>query len=70
MTVILKASYIEWNTNGEEVHGLPTSISVEVDLQDQRGWSDINNQICDQLRDITGYRVLGYLLEGCAAPKE
>jgi len=66
MTVLLKANHIEWDTDGEEVNGLPDSISVEVDLRNQEGWTDINSQVCDQLSEITGYCVLDYQLEGCS----
>ena len=64
MKVVLKAHHIEWDTDGEAVHGLPTNIAVEVDLHNQEGWADVNSQICDQLSDITGYCVLDYRLEG------
>ena len=64
MTVVLKAHHIEWDTDGEAVHGLPTNIAIELDLQNQEGWTDINSQICDQLSNITGYCVLDYQLAG------
>lgn len=64
MTVLLKAHHIEWDTDGEPVYGLPNSVAVEVDLQNQGGWTDINSQICNQLSDIVGYCVLDYRLEG------
>jgi len=64
MTVLLRAHHIEWDTDGEAVHGLPTNIAIEVDLRNQEGWTDINSQICNQLSDIVGYCVLDYQLEG------
>lgn len=64
MKVVLKAHHIEWDTEGEAVHGLPTKVVIEVDLHNQEGWADINRQICDELSNITSYCVLDYQLQG------
>ena len=65
MTVVLLAHHISWDTpTHEESRGLPRKVAVEVDLRNQEGFDDINNQICEQLSNITGYCVLDYRLQG------
>ena len=68
MTITLLAHHIEWDTpTHEESLGLPSKVEVEVDLYDQEGFADINEQICKQLENMTGWLVLDYRLEGFSA---
>ena len=67
MTIILLANNIEWDTDGDETEAqrLPKQLEVEVNLKDvDGGWTDINDQICNQLSDETGWLVLDYQLTG------
>ena len=68
MKITLLAHHITWDTpTHEESLGLPRKVEVEVDLNDQEGFSDINQQICDQLSNMTGWCVLDYRLQGYSA---
>ena len=68
MTVTLLAHHIEWDTpTPEESLGLPRKVEVEVNLSEQEGFADINEQICKQLENMTGWLVLDYRLEGYSA---
>ena len=65
MTITLLAHDIEWDTpTPEESLGLPRKVEVEVDLAEQEGFADINEQICKQLENMTGWLVLDYRLQG------
>ena len=66
MTITLLAHHIVWDTEGDNdiENSLPSKLTVEVDLQEAEGWTDINSQISDQLSDHTGYCVFDYQLEG------
>ena len=70
MTVTLLAHHIEWDTDGDDTvaQGLPRKMEVKVNLDTTGGWFDINNQICDQLSDATGWLVEDFQLEGYSAP--
>ena len=63
MRVQLLAHHIEWDTSAHESLGLPRKVIVIVDLDA----GSINEQICDQLSDITGFCVLDYKLQGYSA---
>ena len=69
MTITLLAHHIVWDTDGDNdiENSLPSKLTVEVDLQEAEGWTDINSQISDQLSDHTGYCVFDYQLEGFSA---
>jgi hypothetical protein len=68
MKVNLLAHHISWDTpTHEDSLGLPRKVEVEVDLNEQEGFADINRQICDQLSNMTGWLVLDYRLEGYSA---
>ena len=68
MKITLRAHHIIWETDTpEQALGLPRKVEVEIDLSDQEGFSDINDQICDQLSNMTGWCVLEYRLEGYSA---
>ena len=69
MKITLLAHHIICDTDGnwEVAKALPPKIEVEVDFQEAETVSDINNQICDQLSDATGFCVLDYKLEGYSA---
>jgi hypothetical protein len=70
MRILLLAHNIVWDTDGDVELGtsLPTEILVEIDLSETSEWSDINDDICDQLSNQTGYCVEDYKLEGHPAP--
>jgi hypothetical protein len=63
MTITLLAHKIEWETDGD-VCQLPAEMSVEVELLNIESFACINQQVCDQLTDKTGYLVSGYELKG------
>ena len=69
MEITLLAHHIEWDTNGDDdvAQSLPTKVEVEVDLRDQEGFADINDQICKQLENLTGWCVIDYRLQGFSA---
>ena len=68
MTITLLTHHISWDTpTHEQSLGLPSKVEVEVDLTGQEGFSDINEQICKQLENITGWCVLDYRLQGYSA---
>ena len=68
MNITLLAHHIEWDcTNQDIARGLPSKVAVKVDLLEGPGAGSINDQICNQLSDITGWCVLGYKLEGYSA---
>ncbi len=71
MTITLLAHHIEWDTDGDmdAVRSLPSKIEVEVDLDAVECLFpvSINDQICNQLSDATGWCVLDYKLEGYSA---
>ena len=69
MTITLLATNIVWDTDEDEAvaASLPTQLSVELDLTEGGGWLDINQTICNQLSDHTGWLVLEYKLVGYIA---
>ena len=69
MKITLLAHHIEWDTDGNQTiaQSLPSKVSVEVDLLEGPDADSINDQICNQLSDITGFCVLDYKLEGYSA---
>jgi hypothetical protein len=69
MKITLLAHHIEWDTDGDmdAARALPSKIEVEVDLKEAETTSDINDQICNQLSDTTGWCVLDYKLQGYSA---
>ena len=60
MKITLLAHHIEWNTDGDmdAARALPSKVEVEVDLLEGPAAGSINDQICNQLSDITGWCVL------------
>ena len=71
MIITLLAHHIEWDTDGdhEVAQSLPSKVEVEVDLDAVECLFpvSINDQICNQLSDATGWCVLGYKLQGYSA---
>ena len=69
MIITLLAHHIEWDTDGDidAARGLPSKVAVEVDLLEGPDAGSINDQICNQLSDITGWCVLDYKLQGYSA---
>jgi len=69
MKITLLAHHIEWDTDGNQTiaQSLPSKVAVEVDLLEGPDADSINDQICNQLSDITGFCVLDYKLEGYSA---
>ena len=71
MKITLLAHHIEWDTDGDmdAARGLPSKVEVEVDLDAVECLFpvSINDQICNQLSDITGFCVLDYKLQGYSA---
>jgi len=69
MTITLLAHHIEWDTDGDidAARSLPSKVEVEVDLLEGPSAGSINEQICNQLSDATGWCVLDYKLEGYSA---
>jgi len=69
MKITLLAHHIEWDTDGNQTiaQSLPSKVAVEVDLLEGPDAGSINDQICNQLSDITGFCVLDYKLEGYSA---
>lgn len=68
MIIKLLAHHISWDTpTHEESRGLPRKVEVEVNLSEQEGFADINEQICKQLENMTGWLVIDYQLEGYSA---
>ena len=71
MKITLLAHHIEWDTDGDidVARGLPSKVVVEVDLDAVECLFpvSINDQICNQLSDTTGFCVLDYKLEGYSA---
>ncbi len=69
MIITLLAHHIEWDTDGDigAARGLPSKVAVEVDLLEGPDAGSINDQICNQLSDTTGWCVLEYKLEGYSA---
>jgi hypothetical protein len=69
MIITLLAHHIEWDTDGDidTARGLPSKVEVEVNLGDITHGVNINDIICDQLSDATGWCVLDYKLEGYSA---
>ena len=71
MKITLLAHHIEWDTDGDmdAARGLPSKVAVEVDLDAVECLFpvSINDQICNQLSNITGWCVLDYKLEGYSA---
>ena len=69
MIITLLAHHIEWDTDGDidAARGLPSKVAVEVDLLEGPDAGSINEQICNQLSDRTGWCVLDYKLEGYSA---
>jgi len=66
MKVTLLAHHIEWDTDGdhEVAQSIPSKVAVEVDLLEGPEAGSLNDQICNQLSNITGFCVLDYKLEG------
>jgi len=69
MKITLLAHHIEWDTDGdhEVAQSIPSKVAVEVDLLEGPDTGSINDQICNQLSDITGFCVLDYKLQGYSA---
>tara|TARA_Y100001972_G_C7474802_1_gene241565 strand:+ start:215 stop:571 length:357 start_codon:yes stop_codon:yes gene_type:complete len=71
MKITLLAHHIEWDTDGtvhiQNGNTLPSKMEVEVDLDDITHGVNINDIICDQLSDATGWCVLDYKLQGYSA---
>ena len=69
MKITLLAHHIEWDTDGDidAARGLPSKVAVEVDLLEGPDAGSINDQICNQLSDATGWCVLDYKLQGYSA---
>ena len=71
MTITLLAHHIEWDTDGDmdAARSLPSKLEVAVDLDLVDGLFpvSINDQICNQLSDSTGWCVLDYKLQGYSA---
>ena len=71
MKITLLAHHIEWDTDGDidVARALPSKMEVEVDLDAVECLFpvSINDQICNQLSDATGWCVLGYKLQGYSA---
>ena len=71
MKITLLAHHIEWDTDGDidAARALPSKMEVEVDLDAVECLFpvSINDQICNQLSDTTGWCVLDYKLEGYSA---
>ena len=69
MIITLLAHHIEWDTDGNNdvARSLPSKVAVEVDLNDITHAVNINDIICDQLSNITGFCVLDYKLQGYSA---
>jgi len=69
MKITLLAHHIEWDTDGDidAARALPSKVAVEVDLLEGPDAGSINDQICNQLSDITGFCVLDYKLQGYSA---
>jgi len=69
MKITLLAHHIEWDTDGNQTiaQSLPSKVAVEVDLLEGPDADSINDQICNQLSDITGFCALDYKLEGYSA---
>ena len=65
------AHHVEWDTDGDidAARGLPSKVAVEVDLDAVECLFpvSINDQICNQLSDITGFCVLDYKQQGYSA---
>jgi hypothetical protein len=69
MTITLLVHHIEWDTDGNQTiaQSLPSKVAVEVDLLEGPDAGSINDQICNQLSDVTGWCVLDYQLQGYSA---
>ena len=69
MKITLLAHHIEWDTDGDidAARSLPSKVEVEVDLLEGPSAGSLNDQICNQLSDATGWCVLDYKLEGYSA---
>ena len=69
MTITLLAHHIEWDADGDidVARSLPSKLEVEVNLDDITHGVNINDIICDQLSDATGWCVLDYKLQGYSA---
>ena len=71
MKITLLAHHIKWDTDGDidAARGLPSKMEVEVDLDAVECLFpvSINDQICNQLSDATGFCVLDYKLQGYSA---
>ena len=69
MIITLLAHHIEWDTDGnnDAARSLPSKLEVEVNLDDITHGVNINDIICDQLSDATGWCVLDYKLQGYSA---
>ena len=68
MIITLLAHHIEWDATQEQIlDALPSKMEVEVNLDDITHGVNINDIICDQLSDATGWCVLDYKLQGYSA---
>ena len=69
MKITLLAHHIEWDTDGNNdvARSLPSRMEVEIYLDPQAATNYLNNIICDQLSDATGWCVLDYKLQGYSA---
>ncbi len=64
MIITLLATNITYDTDGLSVCDLPKKMEVKIDLREQEGFADINNQVCNQISDATGWLVVSYQLAG------
>ena len=64
MIITLLATNITYDTDGLLVSDLPENMEVKIDLREQEGFADINNQVCNQISDATGWLVVSYQLDG------
>lgn len=67
MKITLLVHNIEWDATQEQIlDALPSKMEVEVDLEAVECLFpvSINDQICNQLSDATGWCVLDYKLQG------
>lgn len=69
MKITLLVHDIEWYTgaNHDVAQSLPSKVAVEVDLLEGPVAGSINDQVCNQLSDITGFCVMFYKLQGYSA---
>lgn len=66
MTITLLAHHINWDTdnNTDIARGLPSKLEVVVNFYELTDWTNLNQVICNQLSDVTGFCVVDYKLQG------